>query len=51
MYYAKLIKNSSFYFFNRRFLNQKEEQIDESIFKYLSKNKNFKVRKEEQVLL
>jgi hypothetical protein len=29
MYYVKLIKNKSFYFFNHRFIHGKEEQVDE----------------------
>jgi hypothetical protein len=35
MYYVKLIKNKSFYFFNHRFIHGKEEQVDEKIFNYL----------------
>jgi hypothetical protein len=38
MYYVKLIKNKSFYFFNHhRFIHGKEEQVDEKIFNYLRK--------------
>ncbi|HDR3897122.1 YqbF domain-containing protein [Bacillus sp. FSL W7-1334] len=45
MYYVKLIKNKSFYFFNHRFIHEKEEQVDEKIFNYLRENNNFEVRK------
>lgn len=51
MYYATLIKCSSYYAFGKRFLLQKEREITKREYQYLRNNEWFQVREEEIIHL